>query len=146
MPLKSTVCYIEDGLNFADLDWRFSNLLATSALWLEEDHAFRARLGLHELLVNIRQHAYEGNPGPIRVGIEVAPDSVVISVFDWGRPLGAFERRVLPATSDEGGYGMGIIDRVFSDVAYCRNTGRNEWTLILQALDLATPRTGVEPS
>lgn len=128
---------VDGGVDFSYLDDRLTGLLSRSAPWLDGDHARRARLGLHELLVNIRQHAYGGSSGPISVGMTASPVGVTMLVTDWGARLPEVQRRILPETSDNGGYGLGIIDRVFSEVDYRRAAGRNEWVLAVHAADVA---------
>lgn len=129
---------IDGGLDFSYLDERLTGLLSRSAPWLDGDDARRARLGLHELLVNIRRHAYNGAIGPISVGMTASPGGVTVMVTDWGSGLPEVQRRVLPTMSDQGGYGLGIIDRVFSEVEYRRASGRNEWVLAVHAADVTT--------
>ncbi len=129
---------IDGGLDFSYLDERLTALLSRSAPWLNGDDARRARLGLHELLVNIRRHAYNGAIGPISVGMTASPGGVTVMVTDWGSGLPEVQRRVLPTVSDHGGYGLGIIDRVFSEVEYRRASGRNEWVLAVHAADVTT--------
>ena len=129
---------IDGGLDFSYLDERLTALLSRSAPWLDGDDARRARLGLHELLVNIRRHAYNGAIGPISVGMTASPGGVTVMVTDWGSGLPEVQRRVLPTMSDQGGYGLGIIDRVFSEVEYRRASGRNEWVLAVHAADVTT--------
>ncbi|MBA4247302.1 MAG: hypothetical protein C0444_03290 [Microbacterium sp.] len=129
---------IDGGLDFSYLDERLTTLLSRSAPWLNGDDARRARLGLHELLVNIRRHAYNGAIGPISVGMTASPGGVTVMVTDWGSGLPEVQRRVLPTMSDQGGYGLGIIDRVFSEVEYRRASGRNEWVLAVHAADVTT--------
>lgn len=129
---------IDGGLDFSYLDERLTTLLTRSAPWLDGDDARRARLGLHELLVNIRRHAYNGAIGPISVGMTASPGGVTVMVTDWGSGLPEVQRRVLPTVSDHGGYGLGIIDRVFSEVEYRRASGRNEWVLAVHAADVTT--------
>lgn len=129
---------IDGGLDFSYLDERLTALLSRSAPWLNGDDARRARLGLHELLVNIRRHAYNGAIGPISVGMTASPGGVTVMVTDWGSGLPEVQRRVLPTVSDHGGYGLGIIDRVFSEVEYRRAAGRNEWVLAVHAADVTT--------
>lgn len=130
---------IDGGLDFSYLDGRLTALLARSAPWLSGDDARRARLGLHELLVNIRRHAYNGSIGPISVNMTASSAGITVLVTDWGSGLPEVERRVLPTLSDAGGYGLGIIDRVFSEVEYRRASGRNEWVLAVHAADVTTP-------
>lgn len=129
---------IDGGLDFSYLDERLTGLLSRSAPWLNGDDARRARLGLHELLVNIRRHAYNGAIGPISVGMTASPGGVTVMVTDWGSSLPDVQRRVLPTMSEQGGYGLGIIDRVFSEVEYRRASGRNEWVLAVHAADVTS--------
>ncbi len=130
---------VDGGLDFSVLDARLSALLAGAAPWLDADGARRTRLGLHELLVNIRQHAYSGASGPISVGMTVSVGGLTVMVTDWGSVLTEVPRRALPTLSERGGYGLGIIDHVFSEVEYRRSSGRNEWVLAVHAADV-TPR------
>lgn len=129
---------VDGGVDFSHLDERLTALLTLSAPWLAGDDARRARLGLHELLVNIRRHAYSGADGPISVGMTTSNSSVTVLVADWGTQLPEVERRTLPTVSDAGGYGLEIIERVFSEVNYRRDAGRNEWILAVHAADVAS--------
>jgi len=126
---------VEGGLDFSGTDARMGELLARSATWLEGDGAHRARLGLHELLVNIRRHAYRGADGPISVTMTASAVGVTVQVTDWGATLPAILDRPHPRLSERGGYGLGIIDQVYSCVEYRRADGRNEWILSVHAAD-----------
>lgn len=128
---------VDGGLDFSRPDARLAALLVHSAPWLGGDDARRARLGLHELLVNIRRHSYNGASGPIGISMTASETGVTVLVTDWGVRLPDVQRRVLPTVSETGGYGLGIIDRVFSEVDYQRASGRNEWVLAVYAEDLA---------
>lgn len=136
--MKTHDYLVDGGVDFSYLDDRLATLIAQSATWLAGDDALRARLGLHELLVNIRRHAYDGAIGPISVAMTASSNEVTLSVTDWGVGLPEVQRRVLPTMSDAGGYGLGIIDRVFSEVDYRRTAGRNEWVLALHTADVTT--------
>lgn len=128
---------IDGGLDFSELDGRIAAMLDRSVSWLGPDDVRRARLGLHELLVNIRRHAYGGGAGPISIGLTTTTLGVTITATDWGTPLTATDRPSLPRLSETGGYGMTIIDSVFNEVEYVRISGRNEWVLFLFAPELA---------
>lgn len=121
-----------EGFDFAATDARFAELL-TSAGWLGADAAYLARLGLHELLVNVRTHAYRSGPGDIEVGATVTPEGVTLTVTDWGAELPDVQPEPMPDPSDSGGYGLAIIDRAFSEVIYRRVMGRNLWTLMIHS-------------
>ena len=128
---------VSGGVDFSHVDERLTALLTRSAPWLDGDDARRTRLGLHELLVNIRRHAYGGAAGPISVVMTASGSDVTVVVTDWGSAFPEVERRALPATSGSGGYGLGIIERVFSEVDHRRAAGRNEWVLVVHAADVA---------
>jgi anti-sigma regulatory factor (Ser/Thr protein kinase) len=127
---------IDGSVDFSYVDDRMSRLIAHSAPWLGPDDAHRARLGLHELLVNIRRHAYRGEVGPISVSVTASAGGVTVLVTDWGFGLPDGPRRAMPRVSGSGGYGLGIIDRVFDRVDYRRASGRNEWVLAVHAADV----------
>jgi anti-sigma regulatory factor (Ser/Thr protein kinase) len=126
----------DDGVDFSGLDRQFTELIRTSAPWLVGDHALRAKLGLHELLVNIRRHAYDGKSGVINVGMTASRHGVTVMITDWGRELPDLQRRILPTISEDGGYGLGIIDRVFSEVDYRRTNDHNVWVVAIEAADV----------
>ena len=136
--MRSHDYLVDDGVDFSLVDDRVSDLLARSVVWLSADDTRRIRLGLHELLVNIRRHAYGDAAGPISIGLTAAPRGVTMTVTDWGTPLTTTMRPTLPRLSETGGYGMAIIDSVFHEVDYVRSMGRNEWVLVLHAPELAT--------
>lgn len=120
-----------------DTDTLLTRLLDSAASWLTSDVRYEVRLGLHELLVNIRAHAYEFGLGPIDVGMTATSSGLTITVIDWGRRLGDVETAAPPHLS-EGGYGLGIIYNCFDDVVYERSTGHNLWTLRLHRREKAT--------
>lgn len=129
--------YLIDGsVDFSYLDERMSRLIERCAPWLGGDDAHRARLGLHELLVNIRRHAYRGEVGPISVSMTASAGGVTVLVTDWGCGFPDVSRSAMPRVSEKGGYGLGIIHRVFDEVHYRRASGRNEWVLSVHAADL----------
>ena len=125
--MRSHSFLVGEGLGFAESDTQLSRLL-DGVPWPGADDVGRARLGLHELLVNIRNHAYAGGSGAIDIGMTATSTGLTITVTDWGRRLGEVDRPHLPHLS-EGGYGLTIIDGCFDDVAYRRRSGRNTWTL-----------------
>lgn len=130
--MRAHAFIVGNGLDFSDTDVRFAGLLGITARWLSDEGAHRARLGLHELLVNIRDHAYCGGPGPIDVAITATPSGLTVSVTDWGRSLGQVDVPGTPKVSEWGGYGLSIIEGSFDDVEYRRGIGRNEWTLTVR--------------
>jgi len=121
-----------DTFDFAATDARLAELL-TGADWLGAEGAYLARVGVHELLVNIRTHAYGSGPGDIELGATVTPEGVTVTVTDWGAELPDVQPEPLSDPSESGGYGLAIMDRAFSEVIYRRAMGRNLWTLMVHA-------------
>jgi anti-sigma regulatory factor (Ser/Thr protein kinase) len=122
------------GFDFAAADEHFAAFLADNAAWLGAADAYRVRLGLHELLVNIRKHAYAGGEGAIEIGGTVSATALILTVTDWGTILPTSAApQMMPLLSAHGGYGLAIIDQAFSEVAYRRGAGRNEWLLTRSA-------------
>jgi anti-sigma regulatory factor (Ser/Thr protein kinase) len=135
--MRAHTFLVGTSFDLPNTDILLTDLLDSGASWLESDGLHRARLGLHELLVNIREHAYECGRGPIDVGMTVTPIGLTITVTDWGRRLDDFDVPQLPHLS-EGGYGLVIIGGCFDDVAYHRGTGHNLWTLRLHRREEVT--------
>jgi anti-sigma regulatory factor (Ser/Thr protein kinase) len=127
--MRAHTFLVGDGVDFTESDNLLSRLLHDAG-WTGTDEIGRARLGLHELLVNIRNHAYGGEPGAIDVGMTATGTGLTITVTDWGRRLGQVDAPELPHLS-EGGYGLTIIDGCFDDVTYRRRIAHNKWTLCL---------------
>lgn len=123
-------------VDFSGIDERTGVLIERSAPWLAGEDAHRVRLGLHELLVNIRRHAYRGRVGPISVSMTASAGGFTVLVMDWGCRLPDVARKAMPRVPAEGGYGLEIIHGVFDDVHYQRASGRNEWVLAVHASDL----------
>jgi serine/threonine-protein kinase RsbW len=117
-----------EGLDFSDTDAFFSRLLAGTD-WLGPEGAYVTRLGLHELLVNIRRHAYRGGAGAIDISATATSSRVTVIVEDAGCALPDLPRRPLRGAVAHGGYGLRIIDQAFDEVTYERLWGRNRWTL-----------------
>ncbi|MCA0295035.1 MAG: ATP-binding protein [Actinobacteria bacterium] len=125
--------YLTDGgLDFSATDQAFAALVDGIA-WLEPDQAYLTRLALHELLVNVRTHAYGGGPGAIEIGATATEEALTVTTTDWGAELPDVQPQPLPHHSEEGGYGLAIIDKAFTEVAYRRVMGRNRWVLTLWA-------------
>lgn len=127
---------IDDSVDFSRVDERTSLLIERSLPWLGGDDSHRVRLGLHELLVNIRRHAYRGEVGPISVSMTTSAGGLCVMVTDWGCGLPDLPDGATPRVSEVGGYGLAIIHRVFDEVDYRRAWGRNEWVLTVHAADL----------
>lgn len=89
-------------------------------------------LALQELLVNIVRHAYAGEPGKIEVDLNHEPDSIVLSIQDFGPnrlTMPEVIQPIDPATLPEHGMGLFIIHQSFDTVTYERRERANHWQL-----------------
>jgi serine/threonine-protein kinase RsbW len=94
----------------------------------------RVELAVHEVCMNVVDHAYALDHDPSPADIEVAgwldDDAVRIRVTDRGS---GFERdavsRPQPGVPQIRGYGLLIVEKLADDVQYLRADGRNTWTL-----------------
>jgi anti-sigma regulatory factor (Ser/Thr protein kinase) len=121
--------------DFQATDDRLTALMRSWAGWLEDDECRRLRLGLHELLVNIRNHAYQGSTGPIDVLFTASAGVFRIDVTDAGATFEGPVARALPEDLAEGGYGLPIVTEVFDEVVHVRLDGRNWWALEVHRKD-----------
>ena len=96
--------------------------------WVAEADICQLELAVTEAVSNIIRHAYAGRPGKrIEVEATAFPDHVALSLSHWGIgfdpasvPLPAFDG------TEEGGFGMYIIDRCVSQVTYtCDEQGKH---------------------
>jgi serine/threonine-protein kinase RsbW len=91
-------------------------------------------LALQELLTNLVDHAYSGNPNKlIEVMFSITSEKIIIRTYDTGVPpqinLDAVQ---MPSPEDlaEGGYGIAIIKSVMDEVNYFTSNGTNTWELV----------------
>jgi serine/threonine-protein kinase RsbW len=61
-------------------------------------------IAVSEACNNVVLHAYDGQPGPLVVGLEVAPDSVQVTVQDWGSGI-----RYVEHSEDRMGVGLAVM-------------------------------------
>ncbi len=115
----------------AEIDTALRQIIEPGAFWLSADERMAARLGLHELLVNVARHAYLNGEGDIDVEIYVTPDAVAVNVVDGGVPWAGSLNRELPTRPSTSGYGIPIILAAYDDARYCRSANRNHWSLRL---------------
>jgi serine phosphatase RsbU (regulator of sigma subunit)/anti-sigma regulatory factor (Ser/Thr protein kinase) len=105
--------------------------------WLTEllagrpaDAAARLELALHEICVNVVDHAYAGAGGPIRVAGLVDDQGVQLWVRDRGRPYTPPPGP--PAPPEElqvRGYGLAIVRQLVDELRYERVGDENVWEL-----------------
>ncbi|MCJ7700380.1 MAG: ATP-binding protein [Anaerolineales bacterium] len=91
-------------------------------------------LAVHEVCINIIEHAYCGLPGRIRMDINILddPHRLEIVLNDHGK---AFElgEIFLPNQDEEvqmRGYGLYLVHQLMDQVEYIPKTGNNTWKLV----------------
>jgi serine/threonine-protein kinase RsbW len=90
-------------------------------------------LAVHELLVNIVEHAYMGEPGQIDLTITYTSIDLSIVIADQAKTAFVMPDQIDapdPADLPEGGMGMFIIHQAFDVVKYERLELGNQWTLV----------------
>lgn len=101
---------------------------------VSEEIAGQCELALQELLTNLVDHAYEGNPnGQIAVRMAGNRGQIFIQTEDTGLPAKIKMEDVhMPDPEDlaEGGYGMAIIRSLMDDVRYETAQGKNVWIMV----------------
>ncbi|MEM6285336.1 MAG: SpoIIE family protein phosphatase, partial [Chloroflexota bacterium] len=90
-------------------------------------------LAVHELLVNVVEHAYAGEEGNIHFNVMQSADTLKIIIQDHAPnafdPASASSDVPDPLDLPEGGMGMFIIHQTFETVDYKRTEDGNLWTL-----------------
>lgn len=112
------------------IDAHVRAVLDRHADWLGHRERYELRLGLHELLVNIVEHAYGPGNGPIEVVFSSCATAVRAQVTDWGRRFDGPPAPDLPREPAAGGYGLPILHAVYDDVSYTRHGAENRWALV----------------
>ena len=91
-------------------------------------------LALHELLINLVDHAYCGDSsGQITINLRLEEDVLQIQTFDTGNPVNVDLNNISmpePETFSEGGYGMALIQMLVDNINYQRSGNQNIWTLV----------------
>ena len=81
---------------------------------------------LTEACANVCRHAYDGEPGPLEVRLDVkAGEWIELEIVDWGRGFGSGVRFENPGPDAEGGRGMYIMRMLASDCQVHRRDGEN---------------------
>jgi serine/threonine-protein kinase RsbW len=105
------------------------------ALGVSRDRTFktRLRLAIHELCINIIQHAYAGANGTIAIEAVYESCTLTITVTDSAPNAYAPPREIAlpdPFSLPEGGWGIYIIHQIMDEVRYERLESGNRWHLI----------------
>lgn len=130
MNTKSLVIY-SDYENMRIADQALRDLLQENSV--REETIGICELAFHELLNNIVDHAYNGQPSnPIQISMMIEKKTLEIRTEDNGIPSNVnLETVSMPDPLDlmEGGYGMAIIVSQMDAVKYAAENGKNIWIL-----------------
>lgn len=90
----------------------------------------RLELAVHEVAMNILDHAGLPTTATIRFSADVAEAFVSVTVTDSGKPFDpAGIRPPVPGVPQERGYGLLIVHKLVDDLDYRRVDDHNLWTL-----------------
>jgi len=113
--------------------------LIRSLLELEEDtedretFLYQVELAVHEVCVNIIEHAYTGQSGQIsmEVLIDQHPRRVFIDLYDTGISFDPSKLDVIDLNEPRvRGYGLFLVNQLMDEVHYSAQSGGNQWRLI----------------
>lgn len=104
--------------------------------WLPDTEEYQrwymqVRLALIEAVTNIFNHAYQDGPGDVHGLVHVIDSQLRIDLYDRGltfKPPDTFPTEINLDEIPEGGYGLGIINKVMDEIHYERLPGGvNHW-------------------
>lgn len=106
---------------------------ALVAVQIPEEIISSCELALHELLINLVDHAYGGDQTQsITVWLGIKSGTLKIQTFDTGKSANLDLDAISMPDPDglaEGGYGLAIIQSLVDTLEYQRTGDRNIWTL-----------------
>lgn len=101
-------------------------------LGTEHKVAYKVRLALDEILVNVASYAYDGREGEIEIRYEVNEDprTINITIVDSGKPFNPLEVDEPEFSSDVnerkiGGLGIYIVRKMMDEINYHRENNQN---------------------
>lgn len=109
-----------------------SEFLNDAVMPCESRTLYQVKLAVHELCMNIVQHAYAGDAGLIVLSVEREALSLHVEIRDFaGRGLQVALIGPPPDPFDlpESGWGMPIVHKVMDSVVYHRLADGNQWLL-----------------
>ena len=108
-----------------------------AAAGVPRDKELRLHVAVEEALINVCNHAYQGQPGEVRVGFRETPRTCEVEL-EYGGP--AFDPLAQPRPDvhrsldqrQPGGLGLLLIREFVDDARYARVGERNLLTLIVE--------------
>lgn len=99
------------------------------------DRIGEIELAVHEMAINIVDHALAGAPDVDRYSISLrdCEGDLVVRFLDTGLPVDELPAAPDPDHPQVRGYGLMIIEQLASSVQYERVDGHNRWTLCFEA-------------
>lgn len=99
-----------------------------------EETSSACELAFHELLTNLVDHAYPGQPHrEIQVHIQISDQKIQMETRDEGTPAHLNMDEIAmpdPEALAEGGYGLAIIQTLMDEMKYFTKNGQNTWQLV----------------
>jgi anti-sigma regulatory factor (Ser/Thr protein kinase) len=105
---------------------------------IPEDTLLKLLVGCDEILTNVIKHAYglQKRPGPLWCGAEVSPSLIRFIIRHHGAGI-TQEQAAVQAdgrSREEGGHGLALVHRVFSQVQFSRDDERGSEIVLEKAL------------
>lgn len=93
---------------------------------------YQVELAVHEVCINIIEHAYAGASGSICIHITVEdnPHQLVTDLFDTGAPFNPLQVEQIDINEPRiRGYGLFLIHELMDKVTYTLEQDKNHWCL-----------------
>ncbi|MEM7093246.1 MAG: ATP-binding protein [Actinomycetota bacterium] len=100
------------------------------------DRVGEFELAIHELAVNIVDHAYDDDSRPtatLDIAIRCDQGDLVVTFTDRGQPYDDGDKPVIGDEPTVRGYGLFIVEQLAKSVEYERRDPANVWTLVFAA-------------
>lgn len=133
---RATLPAIRRPAALAELPEMLAALRDTAAgLPFSDERRSELELAVEEALVNICSHAYPQGPGWVELACSLAPEGLIVTIEDEGRPFSLPDAAAanLSADIDErpvGGLGILLVRSLTDAVRYHREDGRNRLELV----------------
>ncbi len=99
----------------------------------DDEVCAQLELAVHEIWVNIVEHAYRDAGGPVTITAARRGDQIVFELFDHGRD---FDPRSVPEPRPERaqvrGFGLSIVRSLMDQIVYEHTADGNRWQLTRQ--------------